>query len=459
MKWIAFGGFIVFGVPGMTMLAMQSKRAREILFGIMVFSIVKTQSINIMSMEHYRGADRGFEITLTELIAIALAGALIAKKQDQIKWIPLNTFPMAAFFVVATLSALDTPKMILSIFALWKMPRVYIIFWATYNIIKIDRPLKGMFWGIVATGIYEAYVCLSQKYIQGFYRVHGTFDHSNTIPIYFFQLIPTLLAWTLHGKDVDKKASFLAFGSMGGMCVAILTTMSRAGMALMGASVIAVMFRMVPQNLNFRKVGISFLFFMVLVAGGIKAADSIIKRFQTAPKESAMARDEFNVAAAKMAKDKTFGVGINSYSHVLTYTSKYNSHIKVMANEKHAGVCHHIYNLTAAETGYIGLTVYCTVITIFIIKLSIYLLGKLSLERAIVNGLFVGFGCVHLVGTLEWAFRITPVCYLFFMLSGAGSALCDCIKADKKEEKRQKAIRRRERAIAAAAATQQQQSA
>jgi O-antigen ligase len=131
-----------------------------------------------------------------------------------------------------------------------------------------------------------------------------------------------------------------------------------------------------------------------------------------------MARDEFNIAADKMAHDNIFGVGLNNFSHVLTITPKYNEHIEVMKNEEQAGVAHHIYLLTAAEMGYAGLLVFLVIIARFVFIAFRFFRSSKSIEGSLAFGIGLGFCALHASGFLEWALRITPVTYMFTIICG-----------------------------------------
>ena len=77
MKWIAFGAFILVGVPCMTALAGSSKRGRWLLMAALIASTVVKVSVNFASLEDYRGPDRGFEVSLADLIALSLGLGLV----------------------------------------------------------------------------------------------------------------------------------------------------------------------------------------------------------------------------------------------------------------------------------------------------------------------------------------------------------------------------------------------
>lgn len=168
---------------------------------------------------------------------------------------------------------------------------------------------------------------------------------------------------------------------------------------------------------------ISAVLILFIVSGSVKAADSFINRIKNAPKASGQARDEFNHSAEMMADDRLIGVGPNMFSHTLTNNYRYRQHFIAMANEEEGGVCHHIYKLTAAETGYIGLALFLIVIGRFIWLMFKGFWGAKQIEGLLLFGLMVGSLSLHLGGLLEYAFRVTPVISLFMVINAIGVAL------------------------------------
>jgi hypothetical protein len=114
-----------------------------------------------------------------------------------------------------------------------------------------------------------------------------------------------------------------------------------------------------------------------------------------------------------MLRDHPFGVGLNNFSYVLTSHTEYREHFEAMKNEEQAGVCHHIYWLTAAETGYLGLALYLAVIARFAWSALRGARRNQSIRGTLLFGVFLGFGALQASGFYEWAFRLTPVMQLF----------------------------------------------
>ncbi|MBP1604966.1 MAG: O-Antigen ligase [Acidobacteria bacterium] len=413
VKYLVFSTMLVGGVPLMAFAAMSSARLRGLLLSLLVFSTVlgDVASINFLSTETYRGPDRGFELTLTDLVALALALAVVARFPRRIRWLPLGTWPMALLFVLAIVSTVNAQAPLLGTFTLFKLVRIYLLFWCVVNVVGTGVSLDYVRYGLVAMGLVMTVLALKQKYVYGMYRITGPFDHSNGIPLYCNLVIPVLLVWGMTDRRLSSaEAALTVFASLG-MVFAVVATQSRAGTLLTGLSVALTL---VVANARARSPRVSWTtvtLVLIMLAGGALVADTIVQRFREAPESSEQARDEFNVAARRMAGDRAFGVGLNNFSLVLTTVDRYNEHIEVMKGEEQGGVAHHIYWLTAAEMGYVGLFAFLIVLGGFLWRALLGAIRATGLESLLLWGFFIGFVALYLQGTLEWGLRITPMAF------------------------------------------------
>src|SRR5260370_40627736 len=93
-----------------------------------------------------------------------------------------------------------------------------------------------------------------------------------------------------------------------------------------------------------------------------------------------------------------------------------------MKNEEQSGVCHHIYLLTAAETGYFGLALYLAAIAGLCWSALRGARRNKSIHGTLLFGVFLGFGALQASGFFEWAFRLTPVMQLFAIQAALAAA-------------------------------------
>lgn len=419
MKYALFGMAALFGVPAMTWAAMSDRRLRQGLVALLILSTCfgTLGKINFISMESYRGPDRGFEITFTDLIAFSIALGLVAGFRNKILWLPPRSWIMILTFLLCVASAATSPVPLYGAFTVFKLLRMYMIYWCVVNVLEIGTPIAGLWAGVVSVATVMTVIGLKQKYLNGLYRIPGPFDHSNTIPLYVNLILALLLTWAVTDKSLKPwQVALSLFGTLG-LLFCVVATASRAGMALAALSLVVALAACNFRGFNPRSLMVSGVIALLMIIGAAKATSSILNRIKTAPKSSEEAREEFNAAAKLMRTDHFFGVGLNNFSEVLTTETRYHRFLSVMKNETQAGVCHHIYNLTAAELGYPGLAIFLgLLLSLWWTALRYGVSGK-ELEASLLFGLMLGAAALHLQGTLEWGFRITPVMQMFVMTS------------------------------------------
>jgi hypothetical protein len=415
VKYAALAAALTLGLPSLAIAAFSFTKVRGYLLSLMVFLPVLGAhgSMNLVSRELYRGPDRGFEITGADLVCGALIIAIVARFHRRIEWFPRNSWWLLLFFLNACLLGLAAPELLFTAFSLWKCIRIYCLYWCTVNCLRLGIHRKYVWYGYAGSAAVLTVLAIWQKYLYGVYRIYGPFDHSNTVPLYANLILPALLIWALCDKSFPLRRVVLSIVLCLGLLFAVVGTFSRAGIALAVACFIGAM---VWANLRAGSTWVrtaSLLLALLFILGGIRAAGPILDRIRSAPAASGAARDEFNYAAELMLRDHPFGVGLNNFSYVLTNQEKYRAHFEAMKYEEQAGVCHHIYWLTAAETGYLGLLLYLVLMARFTwIALRGSFRGK-SVERTLLFGIFLGFCALHASGFYEWAFRVTPVLQLF----------------------------------------------
>ncbi len=433
MKYAVFIATLVLGVPAMSFAAASSARLRGWLLAALIFSTALGDVANIyFFFTRYRGPDRGFEVNLTDLIAWGMIIALLIRFPTKIRWAPYNSLWMLLFFGIACASAWEAPDRLLASFSLFKLVRTYALFWCVVNCLRVGARLDYVWTGLVATGAFMTALVVKQKYLDHIVRVPGPFDHSNTVTSFVNLILPVVLVWGLCDRRLTRGQVLASLAAALGMVFAVVSTLSRAGLVLaagctMGALGIA--------NLRARSVRVTATSLAVclgMLAGGLKSADTILERFQSAPEESELARKEFEAAAVWMASEHPlYGVGLNNFSYVLTIPSKYREYFRTMAGEKQAGVAHHIYLLTAAEMGYPGLIVFVILIGRFAWMAGRHAWGARSLEGTLLFGFFLGLCALYTVGFLEWTLRITPVTYLFIICCGICVALAEVVRGQR----------------------------
>ena len=429
MKYIIFTIALAAGVPFIAFTSTVSSTMKRVFFGLMVVSFLfgSATSINLMSMEYYRGPVRGFEITLADLVAWGLSIGMLLRSGSAIVWPPRFFFPLLGFFRYATYTVFAAGNSILGWFVIWQLLRMGLMYWCTVNFFVTEevssKSIRTLVWAYVVTGFLLALITFKQKYIDGIYRAWAFFDHSNTIPSFAVILLCVLLVWLLYAKDVGIWTFLMTLTAALGLIFAIFATGSRTGMVGAGVLVVGSLIISNRRNPSLRTKRTTGLILVFMLVGVLFVADTVIDRFMNAPPASEEARNEFELAAIMMADDHKTGVGLNLYSKVLTETRKYREHIAVMRYEEQAGVAHHIYLLTAAEMGYGGMVAFIGLLVLFLGNMVVYGLRWNTLEQRLLLALAMGFAMVCAIGFYEWVLRQSPVLYQTVVALAFGQAL------------------------------------
>lgn len=435
---------LVVGVPVIAGATAFSKKLKYLaLIGMVVSFMFNSQfSINLVSMEQYRGPVRGFEIALADIICLGLIFGMLLRTGSLIVWKPRFTLLLLGFFIFSVANVYFSLYRIYGWFAIWQLFRMGVMYWCITNFFATEEysigSIRALMVGYVATAMILGMIAFKQKYVDGIYRIGAFFDHSNTLPSFSIIFLCAILVWFLHDRDLKPIQHLIALVSVLAMTFAILATGSRTGMMTAAGSIVA---GLGISNLRGRgntrvRFTTIFLLFCMLI-GGLLVIDTVIDRFLNAPESSEEARNEFEIAAIMMADDNRFGVGLNQYSQTLTVTERYRKHIKIMQYEEQAGVAHHIYLLSAAELGYIGMAYFILIIALFIFSMGWYGLTCKSLEQRLLLALAVGFCAIFAIGLFEWVLRQTPVLYQLVVAAGFGQALITKIKLQKSMKKRE----------------------
>jgi len=185
-------------------VAMWSRRARGWLLALLVLSTAlgDLANINFLSMETYRGPDRGFEVSLSDLVALALALSVVVTDFGRVRWFPPLTMSFLIFVTIGVASTLASPVPLLGVFTLVKLAKFYLVYWCVANLLRTGTPRRYLWLGFVGIAAVLTIVAVYQKYGLGIYRVHGTFDHSNTIPAFANLILPVLIVWALVDREV-----------------------------------------------------------------------------------------------------------------------------------------------------------------------------------------------------------------------------------------------------------------
>ncbi|MCJ8344673.1 O-antigen ligase family protein [bacterium] len=424
MKYALFSLALNFGVPLLTALYTIGGRFKIII--IFLFFICLTNdlnsklSINIISHEWYRGSSRGLEITALDLIIISiLLSELIQSKLFQAR-LRINWESLLSSFclISALLSTVFAQVPLYAIFSFWKYLRGFVIYLVFRSIFKEEHIKTYVFYFSLMI-LYQTGFVLWQKYFLGIYRVVGTLPHMNSLAM-------LINIYTLPAFSLALSGFYPVFHTICVLCgvFIVISTASRGALVCLILGFLIVFFFKLLWGISVKSWLLLCVFSMVFLIGAYKSSDTLIDRFQNAPKESGETRHGFNDCAKLMGQNFVFGVGLNNFSYMMGH-SKYGEKGPDLANgDKDDGVAHHIYWLTFAEQGFLGLIALVgLVLWSLLLALGIIIRSKSEINRAFAVGLFASLFTLHFQGFLEWILRQTNVWFLFCVIFGVLSSL------------------------------------
>jgi O-antigen ligase len=412
MKWLALALALLVVVPLAARQAAAAPRFRQFLVGLLAFDLFNPAHVNFLSDESYRGDSRGLEITTVDLLMVAL---FVAQRRRGVQGgRPRFLIVRILSMVSLLLSLTGSPDVMRSLFGVWKLARMFCMFsvlaTAFLELELVQSALMGLALGVASQGL----LALQQKYLHHMVRSFGSQSHPNSLAMLVNLIMPVAFSLIMAGKARWIAVVVVVFAAM-----CDLFSLSRGGMLMFGLALTLVTIGSFLRGITTRKTRIvaGVLLGSVLVLA--KSAATIIQRFTEAPKESEQARVLFNAAARAMANDHVFGVGINMYSFVLDHGG-YADMFDVDPGDRN-GIAHHIYWLTAAETGYVGLVTYLGLLAAVLLA-AIREAVRPGLTGDIALGIAAGLTVTYVQGTEEWIARQTTMSYCFWMFAAMISA-------------------------------------
>ncbi|NDD27104.1 MAG: O-antigen ligase domain-containing protein [Proteobacteria bacterium] len=411
MKFFVFGLFCAIAIPTLTCLAARSATARGLLLCALVVSTAlgPGASIHLTTLTDYRGTEDGFIVHLTDVLCVALAMALIVAERHRVRLVPHEPLPLAALVVVGSLSTAAAHDPTLSLCTMFTLLKACLIYWCVSSALTTGTSTRWLWRGFLTLAASLSVITVAQRVILHVPRVNALFPHSNTLPSFTFLFIPLLLTGALCEPALPRGERSFTVLSVFALSLGVMFTMSRSGFVLLPLSLIGALLTGVRHGAtpSARRLGMMLLICLALM--GLALSGPVMERFANAPSASGEARHEFNDAALAMADDNPLGVGLNCYADVLSTNPVYRRDLRVLRNERSAGVCHNIYLLTAAETGWVGLAI--ALLAAARICTVAWREGRRrrGTDAVALHALLAGWLCVLATGTLEWVMRQSPV--------------------------------------------------
>jgi hypothetical protein len=427
-KQIAFTivtiGFLVVAIPAAIRYAWVE---RVCIAGIM-FMAINPVDVTFFSYTEYRGDIRGIEFGVPDWFTITLAVTMLVAprwKKRRLYYRSPNDVLMWLYFALCAASILTAIIPQFAFFGVTRMVRAYLLFWIAYNYVRSEEDLRFIIWTVVGLTFYSFWQVFLDKYVRGVFPPRGSFPHQNSLVT--FQNIMNFIIFAMLLGDTNKvfdKRTMIYWAALGAGSLTSVATLSRGGMAtmVMGYMLLVPLLIFLKQSSKrlVKKLSALGVMFVAALPALVAVLPQIIRRFQTAPPESAEARHLFNDLATEMGSSSFFGIGLNNYS----YAGGWGEYKQFLPPIDQGGLAHNIYYISYAELGPLGPVLWTLMMLGFIFVMLRFILKRRDgIERIFTIGVMAGFVIAMLIGKLEWNFRQTQLMFTYMMFAGLAMSM------------------------------------
>ena len=440
MKDLIFFAGLLLCIPGGAALAAYSRRARELAFGALVFSMTISDrlDINFLSREWYRGTTRGIEVSFVDFLALCvLLGALLAARRERFRpyW-PSSIFMMLAYFIYCCINvALSEPRLF-GLFELTKIARGVIVFLAAAYFVRGRREVNILLWAICLAIAFESGVALRDRYVLGIHRISATLDHPNVLSMYCCIVIGLLIPQILSEASGALRALY-------GMCATLAAGSAILSISRMGVFTLAVVFGVAlvsSMGLRLTVRNIVVLAVAAVLAGGMlaKSWQTLADRYGQASLEeeyfdaSSEGRGSYFRQLVPIIRERFFGVGLNNWSYWVSskYGAEVGAHytaydgVNGAPSGLQAAPAHNLGVLTIGELGWPGLLLLGCIWAQWFWMGAVFLVRQRpDVVTRYGTGAFYAMLAIFLQSLTEWEFRDTKIFLFAHIIMGALSAI------------------------------------
>jgi hypothetical protein len=345
---------------------------------------IDTTVLMLGSIEWYRGVTKGYEFSMIDVAAISLVVCALMDKGRRFHWCPPGTLLWMLYVFICSLSIFTALQMDYVVMNILKFSKAWILVYATMNYLRSEREVRILLDAISVMIIYQCFIVVKMKYIDGFYQVRGLFEHQNPLSMYTYMAVLPLLAACLSNR-LSYLRSLVYLAGFGAGAVIILSALSRAALALFAVGAVLVVGCGIVLKPSVKRLGVAGLGALGAAVMLAATLDTIVSRFNDEGNEaSGETREVMNLASVAMADDKFLGVGWNNFGKGINHPYPYGDVIDdwnrdrgQKVDEDYAkGVVESIYYLHLGENGYPGL-----IILLIVMGMQLFRAGWLILWK------------------------------------------------------------------------------
>ena len=368
MKWVFLLGLIVLTPFLATHLRNNPRDLQKAAFAIGILPFLLS-GLNLtaspISWQHWPGSVKGLDVSLIDLVALAVLYATKPAKT------PIALKLAFCIFLLGTiLSSLGSSVKMAALFYVWQLLRAVLVYWA---VARAATAVPGVPFAIVKgllTGLVLQAIITAVQYAGGTPQAGGWFGHQNLLGLAsHFAVYP---AFALFLAGYYPKTTGLAV--LSGLVVAF-TGGSRATIGLFAIGIGTTLLLSMWHRGSGRKaaIGAGMVFALLLASPLLYSA--IERRSSEVRAASNLERSSMINAAKMIITDYPLGTGPNHYV-IVANVGGYSDRAGVAWNvENWQAPVHNTFYLVAAELGWLGLFGYLALLA------SIIWIGMTALKK------------------------------------------------------------------------------
>ncbi|MDX2251816.1 MAG: O-antigen ligase family protein [Nitrospira sp.] len=366
------------------------------------------------------GGTTQLPVLIIRLVLLAVLGVwLVHGIRDSALSIPQTSlwWPVAAFSGLAWLSLFWSTNTNVSLQWCLSILLYVVFFGIVLQAADSEKRVRGLFWLILAMGVFEGGTGILQYCWSGEARAKGTFFNPNFFATYEAVTAVLALSVLLTGMEWRRTEKLLLalIAIISG--TAVLLAQSRGATA---AFLLAVTFVGVAR---FGKVALIVL--VIVVVSGIIVPNPLKERIKAVSiyDPYAYSRVEIWKGAIDRVIDHPMGLGLGAYKYA-SFQYRFPIEGAVIRYGKRAETAHNEYLQLAAELGVAGLVLFLIGIGVWVSEARKVMKGTLSQQhRGIMVGLCAGVLAILIHAAVDSVFHEPALVLLLILLGGLVLAL------------------------------------
>lgn len=412
---------------------------RAVFATMLVLTIMRPGNFMMMigSIETYRGHTKGYEISLIEVLALALILAVrLAPGGLRLK---ARGVPGLGWYLlwcgVSLLSMFGSYEPTYALMALSRFAKGALIFAAAALYLRDEKDLRWAVGALAGALFHHGLLCLKMRLLDGSWQVKGWFEHQNPMAMWCYLSALPVLAVML-SPQVKGRLFWLCVAGYGGAGLCILLSVSRAALAAYAAGSAILLLAAWLRGPSARVTLLSLAGALGAGVVALFALDSFKARLNEVAASSQEVeedlRDILNQQSAAMLRASPLvGIGWNNfgiansrprgaeYSEILEEWDRDRGFTIYDENYYANPLTESLYWLWLAETGWLGLAgfVFFALLTLGWALRSAWW-GRHHLMGAVALALLVGLTICYAHGSVERILTQTKNLSHWLMLAG-----------------------------------------